>query len=305
MASGGRTATAGRDRHQKVGGILMGRRSEVGILLGLSFLTALGLGGCAKPSARLQAFLQEPRSPVSAAEYRIYPPDVVRITSLYVAEVNGIAEQVRPDGKINLPLVGEMYVAGRTPAEVGDAIAKAAREFYERTDATVQVVGYNSQKIYVFGQVGRPGPLPWTGMNTLLDTLAQTQPTQLAWPERIRLVRGKPPTRGGYLAESDLKGRVDLAKKADDKAAPAGAAAPTPAAAAEANVMTVNMMAMVQDGNLSQNVLLQPDDVIYVPPNPLAAVGLAIQQVLFPIRPAAEAVSLPASAATMATGGLP
>jgi protein involved in polysaccharide export with SLBB domain len=271
-------------------------------MVGLLVLAAVMVGGCAKPSSRLQAFLQEPRSPVSATEYRVYPPDVLRITSLYVPEVNGVAEQVRPDGKINLPLVGEMYVAGRTPAEIGDAIAKAAREFYERTDATVQVVGYNSQRIYVFGQVGRPGPLPYTGTNTLLETLAQTQPTQLAWPQRIRLVRGKPPTRGGYLRDSELKGRMALARKADEKTGPAGARALLPAEGGEAEVITIDMMAMVKGGDMSRNVLLRPDDVLYVPPNPLAAVGLAIQQVLFPIRPAAEAVSLPASAASIATG---
>jgi hypothetical protein len=55
---------------------------------------------------------------------------------------------------------------------------------------------------------------------------------------------------------------------------------------------------------MSCNILRKPDDVIHVPPNPLAAVGLAIQQLLFPIQPAAETIYAPASAARMAAGGI-
>ena len=69
----------------------------------------------------------------------------------------------------------------------------------------------------------------------------------------------------------------------------------------EANVMRVNLMAMIKKGDMSKNVYLQPDDVIYVPANPLAAIGLAIQQLLLPIRPAAETISVPTSAAYQAT----
>jgi len=65
----------------------------------------------------------------------------------------------------------------------------------------------------------------------------------------------------------------------------------------DAHVMKVNMMRMVEHGELAQNVLLKPGDIVYVPPNPLAAVGLALQQLLFPILPAAQSVSAPASAA--------
>ena len=60
---------------------------------------------------------------------------------------------------------------------------------------------------------------------------------------------------------------------------------------------------MVESGDMSNNILLQPGDVIYVQPSPLAKVGLMIQNLLLPIRPAAEAVSAPARAATMLTTG--
>ncbi len=281
-------------------------------------------GGCTSGAERLRAFLQERRTPVSGVPYRVLPPDVILVRSTYVPEIDGISQQIRPDGKINLPLVGELDVVGKnetglTPTEIEDQITKASKDYYERVDATVQVVGFNSQKVYVFGQVSRPGPQQWTGTNTLLDVLAQSQPTTLAWPERILLVRGKPPRRGGYLLDVDdldeiagkagdgesvshevgtVVAKVEPKKDgAEEKEAPATAVPEK----VEANVMRINLMAMIKKGDMSKNVYLQPDDVIYVPANPLAAVGLALQQLLLPIRPAAETISVPTSAVYSAT----
>jgi protein involved in polysaccharide export with SLBB domain len=309
--------------------------------LTLAALLCLSVVGCGGGGAdRLKAFLREPRGPVAGVPYRVLPPDTLTFRSFYVPEINNITQQVRPDGKVNLPLVGEIDVAGKTAKEIEEAITKAAKDFYEQVDANVQVTGFNSQRIFVFGQVSRPGPQAWTGRNTLLDVIAESLPTELAWPERIIVVRGGPPLRGGYLEGEELE---ELAKEAEpakaaaqedeepfvegegkpaaegDKKPAAGVIAKvrpqegetihktktdvTAADGPKAHTMRFNMMAMIKKGNMSQNVYLEPDDVIYVPANPLAAVGLAIQQILLPIRPAAETVSTPASAARMATTG--
>jgi hypothetical protein len=63
-----------------------------------------------------------------------------------------------------------------------------------------------------------------------------------------------------------------------------------------AHVMKVNMMHMIKKGDLSQNVLLKAGDIVYVPPNPLAAFGLAMQQVLLGIQPTVSTIQVPASA---------
>ena len=307
----------------------------LGVLVGcLLVAAAMGCGG---NNERLKAFLQEPRSHVSGSEYRVLPPDVILINSIHVSDINNFRAQVRPDGRVNLPLLGEVTVAGNTPAEIEAVLKARSREFYEEVDATVQVTEFRSQKIYVFGQVARPGPLPWTGTDTVIDVLAQAQPTPMAWPERIVVVRGKPPIRGGYLRPSkeDQEDQEDQAEKSDpeedapatsteeflvakpkegeDKQEPltveeATKMAEDAARAAEAGdgsdarVMRINMMHMIQKGEFSQNVLLKSGDVVYVPPNPLAAVGLALQQLLFPILPAAQSVSAPASAAREFSG---
>jgi hypothetical protein len=150
----------------------------------------------------------------------------------------------------------------------------------------------------------------------------------MAWPERIRVVRGRQPIRGGYLppeAEDGLPRPAEMPvptpngdpgaakiKAPSDKPPTAEEAIQAAEAAArraeagtgmDAVVITIDMMEMVKNGDMSANVLLKSGDIIYVPANPLAEVGLAIQQVLFPILPAATAVTTPIGAASMMRGG--
>jgi protein involved in polysaccharide export with SLBB domain len=250
------------------------------------FLGCCLSGGC-YDNKKLKAFLLEPRAPVSGTEYRVLPPDRISITSIHVPEISGVKTQVRPDGKINLPLVGEVYVAGKTPKEIEEEIDKAAKEYYEQVDSTVEVVAYMSQRFYVFGQVGRPGPMPWTGRDTLLDVLAVAQPTPLAWPERIMIVRGDEPQVGGYATTKPSTSYTRTGVNPPAKGKPR-------------KTMVINLLAMIESGDMANNILLLPNDVVYVQPNPLARVGLAIQMLLFPIRPAVEAVVTPAGAAAAA-----
>jgi len=258
--------------------------------LGYGLLAGMLLAGCYNPK-QVNAFLLKPRAPVSGVEYRVLPPDVILIRSRTVPEINRGHQRVRPDGKVNLPLLGEIVVAGRTPKEIEANIMAAASDYYEDPDATVTVVAYNSQRFYIFGQVGRPGPMAWTGRDTLLDALAKAQPTSLAWPQRIVVVRAPAPQEGGHeIKKGSLKYRA-TGRRPKDKDNPP-------------KKMLFNLNAMVKSGDLSNNILLKPNDVIYVQANPLAKVGLAIQNLLFPVRPAVEAAATPTRAAT-AVGGAP
>ncbi|HUU23353.1 MAG TPA: polysaccharide biosynthesis/export family protein [Phycisphaerae bacterium] len=258
------------------------------LLVAVIVSVAGACGGCYDPG-QVKAFLREPRSPVAGLDYRILPPDVIQIRSTKVPEINGTQQMVRPDGRINLPLLGEFYLANLTPKQAEDAINEAAdKHGYKDPNCTVLMVRYSSQSYYVFGQVARPGAVIWTGHDTVLDALARAQPTTLAWPERIIVVRGAKPTEGGCAttepADSFISSGVDEAKKEQSKR------------------LVVNLMAMIKAGDMTNNVLLEPNDVIYVQPNPLAAVGLAVQNLLMPIRPAAETVLTPSRVATGMAG---
>jgi protein involved in polysaccharide export with SLBB domain len=279
------------------------------MLLAAMVTMALLTVGCG--NEKLKTFLQQPRSPISgtpyAETYHVLPPDVIGVYSVRVIEINAVRQMVRPDGMINLPLIGEIRASDLTPKQIQTKIEEACKKYYTEVDATVQVEAFNSQKVYVFGQVVRPGPQPWNGANTLLDALAQSTPTPSAWPERIKVVRGARPTRGGVLKHKEAERLVEQAESAEapgvakpktvaeetvpkpgEKPAPRGEQPkkkdelPADTDQTKAVVMIVNMKQMVERGDLSKNVLLQPDDVVYVPANPLAWVGLALQQILSP-----------------------
>jgi len=240
------------------------------LLLAIVGVTVCGvLGGC-YDHKQIQAFLSTPHRGSTPLEYRVFPPDVISVRSQKVVEVNEGGQQVRPDGKINLPLVGEIYVAGLTPKEIEAAINKRAEETYQGAECTVVVAGFNSQRFYVFGQVAIPGPLQWTGRDTVLDVLARTQPTPLAWPSRIYLFRAPEPRTGGYATtQPSCKYRL-TGKHPEDSARPR-------------RRMLINLDAMIESGDLANNVILRPDDIIYVQANPFAKIGLAIETVLFPM----------------------
>lgn len=242
------------------------------------------LCGCYN-AEEVQSFLLKPRAPVSAGRYIVYPPDVLQIASRQVQEIAEVTQQVRPDGKINLPLVGEIYVAGRTPKQIEQAIAEKAQEYYEQVDVTVTVAGFLSQKFYIFGQVNAPGARQWTGRDTVLDALAVAQLNVFAWAERITVVRGNSPQVGGFetpdTPDSDYSSSGVHPKDPNR---------PT-------HKILFNLKAMINSGDMANNILLQPGDIIHVHPHPLAAVGLALQSLLMPIRPATETVTTPVAAA--------
>jgi polysaccharide biosynthesis/export protein len=79
---------------------------------------------------------------------------------------------VRSDGKISLPLVGEVQAAGRTPLKLEQDIAGKLRSYISEPEVTVMVQQINSEKFNILGQVARPGSYPLTNSATVLDAIA-------------------------------------------------------------------------------------------------------------------------------------
>ena len=227
-------------------------------------LIAALASGCATYTD-YSAFIAEPRPLVTSTEYRLAPPDVILITSKRVREINGHSEQIRPDGKITLPLLGSVFVTGHTVEEVSAYLEQLAQDYYDDSDVSVRVVAYNSKKIFVFGEVTLPGAYPYDGTNTVLGTLARAQPSRLADPQRIHVLR---PARDGELVRR----------------------------------MTVDLDRMVKRGETELDAVLEEGDIIYVPANGLATMGLALQQLLLPVQPAASIVRGPGSITQDVTG---
>ena len=234
------------------------REPPVALLVAGLFVAALWLvasAGCQRYHD-YGAFVRHPKPLASDKAYIIEPPDELMVTSRRVREIGSHMERVRPDGLITLPLLGPVYVAGKTPEELREEITQLASKYYEDADINVKVTGFASKKVFVFGEVGIPGPYPYTGANTVLGTLSRAQPSRLADPSRIHVLRPSP--------DGELVHR-----------------------------MTVDLDMMVRTGDTMLDAPLEEGDIIFVPPSGLASVGLALQTLLLPIQPATSVVQAP------------
>ena len=79
---------------------------------------------------------------------------------------------VRSDGKISLPLVGEVQAAGKTPSQLELDIASKLRSFMTDPEVSVMVQQINSEKVNVLGQVAKPGPYSLAVAGTVMDGIS-------------------------------------------------------------------------------------------------------------------------------------
>lgn len=240
-------------------------RGRVGFRAGSGFVAALTLVaiGCRPTDGEIHAFMHEREANVSASDYVVQPPDVLEISSPQSSEIDGENQTVRQDGKITLRLLGEVKVAGMTPSEIGQKLETLLSKYYLDPKVNVRISGNHSKRFYVFGDntVLRPGPFEYTGRDTMLTALAVAQPNNLAWKSQIKLIRPGPDTENPQT-------------------------------------ITIDAEKMIHDGMTGQNVLIQEGDIIWVPPTPIAWVGMRISEALYPVNGAVQAYAVPATVKT-------
>ena len=154
--------------------------------------------------------------------------DILAINVWKEPDVSRPAVPVRSDGKISLPLVGEVQAAGLTPLKLEQAIAAKLQSLISQPEVTVIVQQINSQKYNVLGQVNHPGTFVITNSLTVLDAIAIS---------------------GGFRDFAKQKAIYVLRQNAD------GTQARLP----------FNYKEVVKGKNAEQNVKIQPKDTIVVP----------------------------------------
>jgi len=124
------------------------------------------------------------------ADYRLAAGDKLRIEVYKDAQLSQ-ALQIRPDGKVTLPLVGDVLAAGRTSIELRDAISEALKEYIANPVVTVIVTETAPQLVYVQGEVNKPGALTLVnGRMSILQALAMAGGfTDFANKKDIRIIR--------------------------------------------------------------------------------------------------------------------
>jgi len=101
-------------------------------------------------------------------EYFIGPEDVLNITVWRNADLSREVT-VRPDGRISLPLIGDIIAVGRTPAQLSEDISNKLKEYKENPQVSIVIKEVNSYAIYVLGEVAKPGKYPLRSKTTLLQ----------------------------------------------------------------------------------------------------------------------------------------
>jgi len=145
----------------------------------LSLVAVLGIGLLAQAQdvepERVHTPVTNPQSSTAAIAqqetYVIGPQDVVQVTVWKEPELSG-AIPVRPDGKISLALLNDVDAAGLTPTQLSDSITAKLKKYMEAPRVSVIVTQINSRRVYVLGQVARPGAMPLTPDMTILQAIS-------------------------------------------------------------------------------------------------------------------------------------
>lgn len=170
-------------------------------------LLALVAAAC---SHSRKALLQPPDRP-----YLIGREDVVEISVWRDAELSRTIP-VRPDGYLSLPLIGEVLAEGQTAPQLAAAITAELQPFIQEPKVTVIVREVNSRRVFVTGEVARPGGYPLHGRVTVLQAVALAGGfSDFADREEILLIRqgkegGQFPIRYSELVTEDQSKRQEV-----------------------------------------------------------------------------------------------
>lgn len=146
----------------------------------------------AKPPKN-QASGSSSQGPQADAAYKIGPQDMLQIDVWKEPEITRLVP-VRPDGKITMPLLNDVQAAGLTPMELAAVISDGLKKYINNPQVTVSVSTINSRRVYVTGEVTKPGAFPMLPNMTVLQALTSAGGfTQFAKIKSIYILR----TEGG------------------------------------------------------------------------------------------------------------
>lgn len=194
---------------------------------------AVGLVGCAPKmkTNTINEFNAE-YNRVKGQGYKIQPGDTLDITFFYTPEYNASSVPVRPDGKIQLSVVGDFPIAGMTPDQASAELKKAYTKELKNPDLAVIVKTFGASSVVVQGEVKTPAQIPLIGNATLLQVLSQA---------------------GGFLPTADIR-NITVVRHSTD------------ATAGKPLITVVNLQAALDGTQPANDIAMLPGDVVFVRP---------------------------------------
>ena len=148
---------------------------------------------------------------------------------------------VRPDGRISLQLAHEIMVAGLTPVELTDLLTGKYASELKKPEITVIVRSFGGQRVYVDGEVAKPGMVPLIGFTTVLHAISQA----------------------GGMKDTARRSQVVIIRRAEDN---------------KPLVFQVDLEKVIESTDMSQDIPLKPFDIVYVPKSLIANVNQWVDQ---------------------------
>jgi polysaccharide export outer membrane protein len=139
-----------------------------------------------------------PAAPVDPNSYIIGPEDQLFVRVWREADLSGPLI-VRPDGKISLPLVGDLQAAGLTPEQLAKAVAAGLSKYMNNPEVNVAIQQVNSKYYFIQGEVLKPGRYPLLVTTTVLQALVNAGGFQeFASRKKIVVMRGNERMKFNY-----------------------------------------------------------------------------------------------------------
>jgi polysaccharide export outer membrane protein len=174
------------------------------LLLGVVILSA------AVPDAVAPIAAVVPNAPVDLGKYQIGSEDLLFIRVWREPDFT-LPVAVRPDGKITMPLIGEVPASGQTPLQLTATLKQLLTQYLNNPDVNVFVTEVRSKKFYIDGEMNRPGSFALVTPTSVLEALSRGGGfREFANTRKIRVLRGgevrhfnyKDVTKGKHLEQN-------------------------------------------------------------------------------------------------------
>jgi polysaccharide biosynthesis/export protein len=199
------------------------------------------LSACA-PTVRNPVLLPvaAPSQPAAVTQYRIQSGDQLDVKFFYNPELNDQVI-VRPDGRISLQLANDIMAAGLTPQQLTDQLKKKYSVEISKPEITIIVRTFAYQRVFVDGEVNKAGLVALTEPMTVLQSISQA---------------------GGIKDTAWLSGVIVIRRTLDNKVA----------------TMQLNLENAIDNSDMSQDIALKPNDIVYVPKTTIANINVWVDQ---------------------------
>ena len=177
-------------------------------------------------------------------EYTISVDDILRISVWENPDLDQDVT-VRPDGKISVPLVGDVQASGLSITQLDDLITRKYEDYIKSPVVSISIMKMGGSKIIILGQISTPGVYTVTGSKSILEVIAMA---------------------GGFTKDAVSSSTLLIRKRPD-----------------KPSIQRINLTRALDRGDLSQNVALQREDVIFVPKKFIADLNYFLDQILGPL----------------------